>query len=362
MEKILLGTVLRNLRIKNDLKIRELAADVSIDQALISKYESGKRLPSDEHISILEGYYPEYKDEIRKLYLAEKVITVLYGEPLAVDALEIAEPRLIYLKNTSLKEQLSIPNEVKSEVIALDHLKVEYNEIPKKEGVHLEKVKSHFSLRYTYESNKIEGNTLTLSETMLIIKEGVTIGGKSMDEHLEAINHSEAIDFMYDIVKQKIVFDESILLQLHNLILRGIDRQNSGVYRKVNVRIMGAAHIPPDFLQVADLMQEYFDFYNNAKDTMHPVLLAAEMHERLVTIHPFVDGNGRTARLVMNLILLQHHYPIAILKGNQDARIKYFNALEKVQIDGKPNPFILLIIDALKESLEEYILLTKGEY
>lgn len=198
------------------------------------------------------------------------------------------------------------------------------------------KLKQAFDVEYTYQSNKIEGNTLSKNETHLVINKGFTIKGKSLNEHLEAINHQEAIDYIREIAYSDVVFDERCLLNIHTLILHGINRQNAGRYRQENVLISGSDFVPPFFLQVPILMEHYFHFYQQNQHTMHPVELAAEMHERLVTIHPFIDGNGRTARLVMNLILLKNGYPITILDSDNDKRTAYYDTLEATQTGKDP--------------------------
>src|SRR5690606_26384751 len=184
-----------------------------------------------------------------------------------------------------------------------------------------EKVAQAFDIEYTYESNKIEGNTLTLQETALVVEKGLTIGGKSLNEHLEAINHAHAIEYIKELAKEKQTLTEKDLLQIHRLILQGINNENAGTYRNVQVLISGAKHIPPQPYLVAKEMESLFLWYDENRQKLHPIELSAEMHERLVTIHPFIDGNGRTARLLMNLILLQNGFPIAILKGDADSQI-----------------------------------------
>ena len=220
------------------------------------------------------------------------------------------------------------------------------------------KVQEALAIEYTYESNRIEGNTLTLQETQLVIEKGLTIGGKPLKEHLEAINHKEAIDFIGELVKKESVLDESTLKQIHAIILKSIDRENAGVYRKVPVLISGSTHTPPQPYLLQKLMEDYFQFYEESRKSMHPVVLAAEMHERLVTIHPFIDGNGRTSRLVMNLILLQHGYPIANIRGDSESRLKYYDALERSREDGK-NAFIELVADSVKQTTERLLKLAK---
>ncbi len=218
-----------------------------------------------------------------------------------------------------------------------------------------DKVTKAFELEYTYESNRIEGNTLTLQETALVIEKGLTIGGKTLQEHLEAINHTHALDYVKELVQDKTPFTETILLNIHKLILQGIDNANAGTYRKIQVLISGAKHIPPQPYLVPKQMEDFFIWYNENKESLHPVLLSAELHERLVTIHPFIDGNGRTSRLLMNLVLLQHGYPIAILKGDTLSRLQYYAALETAQTNNDKQPFLELIVANVKDTLERVL-------
>lgn len=238
------------------------------------------------------------------------------------------------------------------------------------QGQHIEKLNQYFDEVYTYDSNGIEGNTLTLQETALVLNKGVTIGGKSMREHFEVINHKEAIDYIKDLVKQKEPLSKRVLLDIHHLILKNIDEENAGRYRNVDVMISGSEHKPPTFLQVQSLMEEYFDFYEKNKDTLNPVILSAEVHERLVTIHPFIDGNGRTSRLMMNLILLQNGFPITNISSQNNLRDEYYKSLETVQTGGNKELFHKFIAKNVKDSLIKYLEIIsvnaeeniKGEY
>ncbi len=187
---------------------------------------------------------------------------------------------------------------------SLENLSTLKTELDKFRPMDNAKIQEALDIEYTYESNRIEGNTLTLQETQLVIEKGLTISGKPLREHLEAINHKEAIEFIKDITKNNAALTEYTLKQIHSIVLKSIDKANSGIYRNVPVLISGSRHVPPPPYLLAKLMEEYFLFYEENKDQLHPVVLAAEMHERLVTIHPFIDGNGRTSRLIMNLILL----------------------------------------------------------
>lgn len=234
----------------------------------------------------------------------------------------------------------------------LDGLKEQLNGL---RGLHSGKVAQAFEIEYTYESNKIEGNTLTLQETALVIEKGLTIGGKSLNEHLEAINHTFAIEYIKDIAKNNELITERVLFDIHKLILQGIDNGNAGRYRNVPVLISGARHVPPQPYLVQKEMESLFIWYAENNGSLHPVLLAAEMHERLVTVHPFIDGNGRTARLLMNLILLQNGFPIAILKGDAESRLKYYTALETAQVAGDKTPFIDFIAENIKDTMQRII-------
>ncbi len=189
------------------------------------------------------------------------------------------------------------------------------------------------------------------------MNKGLTIKGKSLNEHLEAVNHQEAIDYIRAIASKEVSLDKRTLLDIHSLILHGIDRSNAGQYRQDDVTISGTDFVPPMFLQVPQLMEEFFQFYEDNKDTMHPVELASEMHERLVTIHPFIDGNGRTARLIMNLILIGHGYPMTILNSDNDKRHEYYDSLEATQTGQDPNKtqFKRFIAQNVKDWLFHYL-------
>ena len=214
-----------------------------------------------------------------------------------------------------------------------------------------------FDTEYTYESNRIEGNTLTLMETDLVIHKGMTIEGKPLKDHFEAVNHLNAIDYIREVVQNQTAFDRKTLLDIHGLILQGIDRSNAGAYRRANVRISGSRHVCPAYEKVPDKMDEYFSWYESHKDSLHPVQLAAEMHEKLVSIHPFIDGNGRTARLVMNLILLQNGYPITVIASDRKKRTKYYDSLEACHLSaGNDNSqFKLLVAEYVKTWVFKYL-------
>ena len=216
-----------------------------------------------------------------------------------------------------------------------------------------------FRVELTYTSNALEGNTLTRRETAMVVEKGITVGGKSLVEHLEATNHAQAFDWIAEKSRKPLKnFTENDLLALHKMILSGIDNQNAGFYRNVPVRLSGSRTVLPNPRKVPDLMSAFHQWLQSSQD-IHPVDLAAEAHYRLVTIHPFVDGNGRTARLLMNFILLCHGYPPAIIRKSE--RGKYLDALEKAQTGGAFEDYLQLIYRAVGRSLEIYVEATSGE-
>jgi Fic family protein len=354
----MLKHIIREQRISKGLSIKDVAARMGIDPSLMSRYERGERLPTQEHIAALSEVFALEKETLLRGWLEEKVFGVLNTYPdLAPEVLRAMESRVEYLSGPNYLKQPAPNAAVRALLDSIDALRTRWLAKKPLSETQLQKMRVHFSLSNTYESNRIEGNTLTLQETFLVVQEGLTIGGKTLHEHLEAINHQEALEFIGDMVSGHLALNEFRLRQIHQLVLKGIDRQNAGIWRKVPVRIGGSSHIPPEPWQIPKLMEDYFVFYEQNAHKLHPVVLAAEMHERLVSIHPFIDGNGRTSRLVMNLILLQHGYTLATLKGSPAQRTSYYKALEAVQKNSNPSPFYKLICKAVKESLAEHLYL-----
>jgi Fic family protein/DNA-binding Xre family transcriptional regulator len=346
-------TILKTAREQKNIKTRELAQLLGIDQALISKFENGSRKPTRDQITKLASALEINYEELMIAWLKEKIYA------------EIGDDQLVFKAILQVQEEMSYyasfkraPLSTKLEQILkeIDGLKKELIQFRKYDSF---RISQALELEYTFESNKIEGNTLTLKETDLIVNEGLTISGKSMREHLEAINHQEAIAYIKELMDKNTAINEREILCIHNLILRGIYPEDAGKYRKVQVMIKGSSHMPPQPFLVAKEMEELFIWYQTNKNNLHPIILAAEMHERLVTIHPFIDGNGRTSRLLMNLILLQHGYVIANIKGTHESRMSYYNALEACQVENNKEHFLLFIAQTEKECLERYLSIIK---
>ena len=234
---------------------------------------------------------------------------------------------------------------------AIDRLKAALDQHRPLDPAIVRNLREDLILRWTYHSNAIEGNTLTLRETKVAL-EGITVGGKTLREHLEVVNHRDAILLLEDIVQRAEPLSEWTIKSLHQLILKGIDDDNAGRYRTVNVRIAGASHLPPDQLVVPELMEQNITWYRNEAMGLHPVERAARVHSDFVKIHPFVDGNGRTSRLLMNLELMKAGYPAAVLPV--ESRLEYYEALDADHTDGVKDPFVKLIAGIVKDSFKPY--------
>lgn len=209
-------------------------------------------------------------------------------------------------------------------------------------------------IEWTYNSNAIEGNTLTLSETKVVLENGITIKGKPLKDHLEIINHKEAIEYIEDLVSKKVKLSEYDIRSVHYLILKEIDSTNAGKYRNENVFISGAKHVPPVYMNVPYKMQNLIDQYQSWKD-FHPVVRACFLHGEFVKIHPFIDGNGRTARLLLNFELIQSGYPPVVIKTEN--RVDYYDALDKAHTTNNYTDFIKIIVDLVNESENLYLYL-----
>jgi Fic family protein len=217
-------------------------------------------------------------------------------------------------------------------------------------------LRNNLIVEWTYNSNAIEGNTLTLSETKVVL-EGITIGGKSVVEHLEAINHRDAILFLESIVDRQEEITEWNIRNLHQIILKDIDNSNAGKYRMENVLISGAKHIPPDYLMVPVQMQKLVYEDNKEWTHYHPVVRAALLHGEFVKIHPFIDGNGRTARLLLNLVLMSNGYPPIVIK--KESRLAYYEALDTAHTTLNYSKFVHLIATLVFEAEQLWLKIIK---
>ncbi len=216
------------------------------------------------------------------------------------------------------------------------------------------KLREQFSIEMNYNSNAIEGNTLTLRETMLVLQQGITVKGKSLKDHLEVKNQAKAIEYLYDVVdsKKDIPLSEMLIRNLHSLVVQNIDGVEAGSYRTYDVRITGSKHTPPPAFDVPHQMSDLISWYKKNKDKLDIITLATEFKHRFVAVHPFGDGNGRVSRLILNIILMKQGYPIVVILKND--RTKYYKALQKAD-KSKIDDLVLFISQAVERSLDLYI-------
>ena len=207
-------------------------------------------------------------------------------------------------------------------------------------------------LDWIYHSNAIEGNTLTIIETKIVL-EGITVGGKTIREHLEVNNHRDAITYVEDIVHKEESFSEKEIKNLHRLILKGINDNYVGVYRDQQVFISGAIHAPLTPFEIQDQMDTLMSWYNGDAKQLHPIVRGAMLHVLFVGIHPFIDGNSRTARLLLNLELMRSGYPPLII--HVENRLVYYNALDKALTNKDYEDIIVLVAKEVEASLDLYL-------
>jgi Fic family protein len=222
----------------------------------------------------------------------------------------------------------------------------------------VKKLWEQMQIEFAYNSNAIEGNTLSLRETQLVIQEGITVRGKSLREHLEARNHSDAIDYVEKLARKKTTIGQDDVLRVHELLLRGIDDQNAGKYRSGQVRVAGATFMPPSAEKITPMISELLQTLSENPDELRPIELAAFFHHRFVYLHPFLDGNGRTARLLMNVVLMRTGYPFTVLLKVD--RPKYLRALSEAD-NGNLIPFANFVATCVERSLDIYLLAFEKE-
>ncbi|WP_077303381.1 Fic family protein [Virgibacillus pantothenticus] len=216
----------------------------------------------------------------------------------------------------------------------------------------LKDLKADFYIKNTYHSNAIEGNTLTLYETKAVLEDGITIQGKSFREHAEANNHKEAIEYVEELINDDIPLNQRTIKDIHAIVMQGIDRSIAGKYRNTPALITGATHTPPSHEKVQDEMDNLMDWYENTND-LHPVEKASLLHAKFVNIHPFADGNGRTARLLMNFELMKEKYPPVTIE--KEDRFRYYEVLDISGIEENYEPFISFIVEREIKTLENYL-------
>ena len=330
-------SLLKDAREQKGLKTREVAQLAGIDQALISKFESGTRKPTKEQIYKLSQLLDIDYETVMIAWLKEKILYEIGDHEFALKALILVEEEIQNKKKINNAVVLtSIQN-------VLDEIEVLKNKIQSFQHFDLHRISKIVELEFISESNRLTGNSLTFEETKSVINEGLTIAGKSMHEHLEAVNLQEAIAYIKDLIQKKTPLTEKEFLTIHTLILRGIKPENSGKYKNDPVIIRE--------------MNLFFNWYDSNKNTLHPILLASEVHLKILTINPFENGNTQIAILIMNWILLQNSYVFATISGNEENINEYLSVIEQCELQSDKSLFMNYILRVEKDNLLKAIAL-----
>ncbi len=326
--------MLSDERRRQGLSQEDVAGKMGVLRSNLSRFEGGEQNPTLDFII--------------------KYAVALDMEPdMVLKATADAEDVAPKTKQQSKKENTGMSNKALFEKI--DFYREEINNKRPLTAAEVRELDNYFKIGTTYASNAIEGNTLTLSETKIIIEDGITVGGKPLKYCYEATGHAKAYDYMISIARgDNFEITEEVILKLHKLFYSGIDDEYAGKYRDIQVFITGTEYIPPKASEVPNLMREFVNKLSEYKTTMHPIEYAAYAHRRLVDIHPFVDGNGRTARLLMNLILINRGYVAVSI--SPVLRFDYMQALQAAQRKSKPSDeaFVRLIAECELEAQKDY--------
>lgn len=331
-------SLLKNAREKKGLKTREVAQLLKIDQALISKFESGTRKPTKDQITKLAQLLEIDYETLMTAWLKEKILYEIGDEEFALKALLLAEQEIQNKK----KEINSII--ISSFQTILDEIETLKNKIQSFNHFELRRISKTLELEFIFKSIYLNGNSLTMEETKSVINEGMTIAGKSMQNHLEAINFQETVLHIKDLNQKKISLNEKDLLSIHNLIFKGIESENSGKYKK-------------DSLVIRE-MNSFFNWFDSHKNNLHPIILASEVYLKILEINPFENGNLQMANLILNWILLQNNYAYAAIEGDKNSVNEYLSILEESQIKNDKSIFINYILRIEKENLNRAVQLT----
>jgi Fic family protein len=238
----------------------------------------------------------------------------------------------------------------------LDANKKKIDQIRPFEGDYLPQLREYYRIGLTWTSNALEGNSLTEMETKILLEDGLTVGGKPLRDALEAVGHSLAYDFMFSLLGERQI-SVSDIQTLHKLFFNAIDEKNAGNWRKINIIVTGTDYEFPPPSALEKLMHELEKWVTNERETMHPVRFAAMLHLKFVTIHPFVDGNGRVARLLLNAALIQDGFMLAIVPPI--LRHEYMTDIRNFQLNNNPEPFCDFMAERVLESQKEIMRLLK---
>lgn len=217
----------------------------------------------------------------------------------------------------------------------------------------LRSLRDDFLVRYAHETTALEGNTLSLAETQVVLENGITIGGKLLREHLEVVNARDAMVWLEGFVSTGEPITVETILRLHEIIMQGILGSDAGIYCRQAVRIVGSMHVPPNWVKIPDAVEGFIKWVNQDAEEEHPIVFAAKAHVSLVGIHPFTDGNGRLSRMFVNLLLMRAGYPPALYSSTD--RAQYLDSLERAHMKGHMDDFVVLTVQAVETMLDQYL-------
>lgn len=324
-------SLLKNAREQKGLKTRELAQLAGIDQALISKFESGIRKPTKDQIVKLSQLLEIDYETLMVVWLKEKILSEIGDDEFALKALLLAEQEIQKNKKEIDSAILS------SNQIILDEIETLKNKLQSFNHFELRQISKTLEWEFIFKSIHSNGNSLTLEETKSVINDGITISGKSMQEHLEAINFQEISVYIKDLSQRKTSLSEKEFFSIHNLIFKGIQYENSGKYKN-----------DPIVLREMNLL---FNWYETHKNNLNPIILASEIYLKIIDINPFENGNIQIANIILNWILLQNNYVYALAQIDQNYDSAYLAALEEYKIKNDKSVFINHILKIEKENL-----------
>ncbi len=232
----------------------------------------------------------------------------------------------------------------------IDALKARIDVIRPFEGEMLAEIKKYYRVGLTWSSNALEGNSLTISETKVLLEDGLTVAGHPLREIYEAVGHGEAYDYMFGLTRERKITVGDIAA-MHRLFYRSIDEKQAGLWRDRSVVVTGTEYRFPAPKELDALMKEFGLWIASERNSFHPVAFAAMLHLKLVSVHPFIDGNGRVARLLTNLALIQDGYMLMTVPPI--LRAEYLAAVRSYQQSGNSNAFVLFIAERVRESEKE---------
>lgn len=335
--------------------MRDVSAITGIDPALISKMEGGGRLPTEKQMGVLAELYQLNTRKLKTYWLAEKIFQRLEEEGNALEVLTIVRNRIEKAQKDQTVRIPGLTPEIKEKLAKVDFIKQLLQKRPPLEKEVADKRDIEFITEFVHESNRLAASPLSPQETKTILNKGGVAAGKSLSDHLAVVNHYDAVLYLQRLIVEEKSINPASLLELHAILFRGIDRNEAGKYRRETISHKDRLYQPPPPQQIEDLIEGYFNYYHQQRSKLHPILLAAIMHQRLIGIHPFRKGNGRIARLIMNFILLRRGYTIISIKGDSFSKQVYERALEKMHVSSEEDSFFHLIADAAADSLRNYL-------